>query len=263
MNLEHSAIAVSVGLFFGMLAALDMGYRLGERSAKAHTAIADSALAHEGIGAIEAAVFALLGLLLAFSLDGAMSRLDVRRQLVIDEATSIRAAYDRIDVLPESDQPELRRMFREYLDARLSAYQKFPDRAAAEAGMKVAEQIEKQIWARAVAVSRSNPNRDVGLLLLPAINQMEHVTTERKIALHVHLPWLVFVLLISVALLSGVLAGFAMAKRQRRSWLHLVFYAFVVAITIFILMNLEYPRAGHVQLDAVDRALLELRESIR
>jgi len=73
----------------------------------------------------------------------------------------------------------------------------------------------------------------------------------------------VFVLLICVSLLSGVLAGFAMSKRRRRSWLHLVLYAFVVAISIFILIDLEYPRTGHVQLQAVDKALVELLDSIR
>jgi len=157
MNPEHWGILTSIGLFFGMLVALDVGYRLAERSA---TADPDPSLTHEGIGAIEAAVFALLGLLLAFSLDGAMTRLDTRRQLVVDEATAIRAAYDRISVLPDAAQPEMRQLFRDYLDKRLSAYAKFPDHAAAEAAMKSAEVVERQIWARAIAATRNDTNRD-------------------------------------------------------------------------------------------------------
>jgi len=258
MNPEVWGTALSVGLFFGMMVALDIGYRLAQRAVQT-----DPELSHEGIGVIEAAVFGLLGLLLAFSLEGGMARLDVRRQLVVDEASSIRAAYDRLDLLPEADQPEMRLLFREYLDKRLNAYAKFPDQAAAEHAMGAAEEVERQIWKRAVTASQANPNRDVGLLLLPAVNQMEHVTTERKMALHTHLPPLVFVLLISMSLLSGVLAGFAMTKRQHRSWLHLVLYAFVISVTIFILIDLEYPRTGHVQLQAVDRALVDLRDSIK
>jgi len=258
MSPELWGAALSVALFFALLVALDVGYRLAQRSATP-----DPALSHEGIGVIEAAVFGLLGLLLAFSLDGAMARLDVRRQLVVEEATSIRAAYDRIALLPDADQPEMRRLFREYLDKRLNAYAKFPNQAAAEEAMGAAEEVERQIWKRAVTASKNNPDRDVGLLLLPAINQMEHVTTARKMALHTHLPPLVFVLLISMALLSGVLAGFAMAKRPRRSWLHLVLFAFVIASSIFILIDLEYPRTGHVQLQAVDKVLVDLRDSIQ
>ena len=258
MSPEHWGMLTSVGLFFGMLVTLDVGYRLAQRNRAP-----DPTLTHEGIGAIEAAVFALLGLLLAFSLDGAMTRLDKRRQLVVDEATAIRAAYDRISVLPEAEQPAMRQMFRDYLDKRLSAYEKFPNQAAAEEAMQNAELVEKQMWQRGIAATRNDTNRDTALLFLPAINQMEHVTTERKMALHIHLPPLVFGLLIAVSLLSGLLAGFAMAKRQRRSWLHLVLYAFVVAISIFILIDLEYPRTGHVQLRAVDDALYHLRDSIR
>jgi hypothetical protein len=53
MNPAHWAIVVSVGLFAGIMACLDIGYRIGRRSEK-HTESA-----HEGIGVIEAAIFAL------------------------------------------------------------------------------------------------------------------------------------------------------------------------------------------------------------
>lgn len=100
-------------------------------------------------------------------------------------------------------------------------------------------------------------------LLLPAVNEMIDVTTSRTIALHSHLPRLIFALLISVALLSGLLAGYAMAKRKSRSWLHMLLYAVVVAITIYAVLDLEYPRFGLIRLDAADNALMELRQSIR
>ena len=67
--------------------------------------------AHEGIGVIEGGVFALLSLLLAFSFAGGTSRLETKRQLVVQEANAIGTAYLRLDVLPVNEQPELRRYF--------------------------------------------------------------------------------------------------------------------------------------------------------
>ncbi|MBZ5649506.1 MAG: hypothetical protein LAO18_03345 [Acidobacteriia bacterium] len=99
-------------------------------------------------------------------------------------------------------------------------------------------------------------------LLLPALNDMIDVTTSRTIALHTHLPPLIFGLSISVALLSGLLAGYDMAKAKGRSWLHVLLYAVVIAITIYTVLDLDNPRFGLIRLDAADNALIQLRDSI-
>jgi len=71
MNPAMWAAVLSTIVFVGTLGSLELGYRWG------HRGIAQKLeLAHEGIGTIEAAVFALLGLLLGFSFAGATSRLD-------------------------------------------------------------------------------------------------------------------------------------------------------------------------------------------
>ena len=62
-------------------------------------------------------MFALFGLLIAFTFSGALSRLDIRRGQVVDEANAIGTAYLRIDLLPAAAQPRLRESFREYADA--------------------------------------------------------------------------------------------------------------------------------------------------
>jgi uncharacterized membrane protein YfcA len=92
---------------------------------------------------------------------------------------------------------------------------------------------------------------------------MIDVTTSRTVALYTHLPSLIFALLMIVALLSGLCAGYAMAKRKRRSWLHMVIYAPVVAVTIYAVIDLDHPRSGSIRLDAADNALAKLRDSIR
>jgi len=98
---------------------------------------------------------------------------------------------------------------------------------------------------------------------LPALNQMIDINTTRTIALHTHLPTLIFALLVCVALLSGLLAGFAMAERRTRSWLHMLLYAAVISLTIYAVLDLEYPRFGLIRLQSADQALKDLRDSIR
>jgi len=257
MNPVYVAFVVSIGLFFGIMVCLEIGYRVGSRSLTK-----SPERAHEGIGVIEAAVFALLGLLLGFSFAGGTSRLDAKRQLLIQEANAIGTAYLRLDQLPTSEQPEVRRLFREYLDARLRVYELLPNLGAAEQEIERVRELQKQIWVRAVAASRNDSTQNAARLLLPAINEMIDVTTALTIALYTQLPRLIFFLLTAVALVSGLLAGYAMARRRSRSWLHMVLYAVVIAVTVYAVIDLEYPRFGLIRLGAADKALVQLRESI-
>jgi len=86
--------------------------------------------------------------------------LDGRRQLVVEEANAIGTAYLRLDVLPHEAQPALRDKFRRYVEARLDAYRKLPDIAAAKEGLARAAVLQGEIWGEAVAASRAaSPSR--------------------------------------------------------------------------------------------------------
>ena len=172
MNPAQFAVVISVVLFFAMVACLEMGYRIGGYAAK------QIENAHEGTSTIEAAIFALLGLLLAFTFSNGISHLDQRRQLIIQESNAIGAAYLRVDLLPANQQPGMRHLFRQYLDSRLGMYAKLPDLTAADAELDHATKIQQEIWSRAIDASRDDPTQNVARLLLPALNDMIDVTTR-------------------------------------------------------------------------------------
>ncbi len=64
---------------------------------------------------VPSAVLALLGLLLGFSFALAVSRNDVRRDLVVQEANSIGATARRARLLPEPQATNVMRLLREYV----------------------------------------------------------------------------------------------------------------------------------------------------
>jgi hypothetical protein len=68
-------------LFFGMLTLEELGRRSGKSRVRLDSLDANAEPA--GTGAVDAAVFALLGLILAFQFSGAASRLDLRRALLV------------------------------------------------------------------------------------------------------------------------------------------------------------------------------------
>lgn len=257
-NPAVASMALATSLFLAILVCLELGYRMGRRAI-----VKDPGSSHEGIGVIEAAVFGLVGLLLGFSFSGATSRLDARRALIVHEANAIGTAYLRIDLLLAPDQPEMRRLFHDYVDARIRAYRALPDLNSAEQEMDRAAQLQHEIWSTAVKAASVEPSHDAARLLLPAVNEMIDVTTSRSIALHTRLPRLVFALLVLVALLSGLLAGYAMAKRQRRSFFHALLFAAAIGLTVYVVLDLDDPSVGLIRLDRAENALVQLRDSMR
>jgi hypothetical protein len=137
--------SLAAGLFVGLLVCLELGRRWGTRQLQR-----DPEGARTGAGAVEGAVFALLGLLIAFTFSGAAARLDVRRAQIVDEANAIGTAWLRLDLLPEEAQPAVRELFRQYVDSRLTAYRKLPDIAAAKAELDRSLALQSQIWRQSV-----------------------------------------------------------------------------------------------------------------
>lgn len=249
------ALLIAAFVFSGTLLSLEVGFRWGRREAARGPA-------HEGIGAMEASSFALLGLLLAFSFSGAMSRLDTKRELIVGEANAIGTAYLRVDLLPEASQPAIRQQFSALLEARLRAYEDRGDDEQAAADLKAVATAQQRIWVLSVEAARGLPP-PLASLVLPPINEMMDISTGSWTALQTRLPTLIVSLLIGTAVLSGLLAGYAMAKRFDRSWFHATVYAGLLALTVYTVLDLDRPRFGVIRIDAAYRSLIELRQAIK
>ena len=247
---------IAIALFGSMLLFLELGRRFAVRRTRKEGA-------GEGVSAVDGAVFALLGLLIAFTFSGASARFDTRRELIVDETNAIGTAYLRLDLLPADAQPPLRDAFRRYLDSRLAVYQVLPDLAAARDKLAEANRLQREIWSQAVAAARAEGAPPVAaILLLPALNGMIDITTTRTMAVQMHPPMIVFAMLIGLALAASLLAGYGMIGTRLHSWFHMIAFALVMATSVYVILDLEYPRLGLIRVDAFDQALVDLRESM-
>lgn len=256
MDIIFFVVLFAGGLFLGMLLFQEAGRRLGERRLAA-----DPEGARTGLGGVEGAVFALMGLLIAFSFSGAASRFDVRRQLIVDEANAIGTAYLRLDLLPSDAQPKMKDLFRRYMDERLEVYRKLPDIAAAKEALARSAALQGQIWSGAVEASRTEPQARV--LLMPALNAMIDITTTRTAAFQMHPPTIIFAMLGVVALACALFAGYAMAGTKSRSMVHSVGFVVILTLTVYVILDIEFPRVGLIRVDALDSVLADVRQSMK
>jgi hypothetical protein len=258
VNLTLVASLSAGGLLLAMVVLVAVGRRMG-----AARLARDPEGVPQGAGPVEAAVFGLLGLLLAFTFSGAASRFEARRHLITDEANAIGTAYLRVDLLPSDAQPELRQLFRRYVEVRCETYRYGNDLATVKAKLAEGAALQGKIWAAAVAGCRrpevppSSP-----ILLLNALNEMIDITTTRLVATQNHPPRVIYLLLGGLSLVSALLVGYGMSRTKVRSWLHLLIFAATMSITLYVILDLEFPRLGLIRIDAADQVLIDVRKSM-
>jgi 4-hydroxybenzoate polyprenyltransferase len=92
---------------------------------------------------------------------------------------------------------------------------------------------------------------------------MIDITTTRAIANQTHPPAVVYGLLIVLALVCAGLAGYSMSGEQRVRRTLSIAFAAVLTATIYVIVDLEFPRAGLIRIDAADQLLVDVRNEMR
>jgi hypothetical protein len=78
-----------------------------------------------------------------------------------------------------------------------------------------------------------------------------------------HPPLAIYLLLAALILVSAFLIGFSQSGSPRQSPAHVLGFAAVTAIALYLIIDLEFPRRGLIRVDSIDQALIDLRASMQ
>lgn len=257
MNQILISVIFAGAIFAGLLGCLRLGWKIGRRQLR--SASEDS---QAGLGAIDGSVFGLMGLLIAFTFTGAATRFHERRGLITQHVNAIGTAWLRLDLLSDEDQNQARDAFRRYVDTVIETTRDASDKEAATAGVAKLNLIQAEIWTHLVDATKRDRSLPLAQTVLPPANEMFDLGNSRLLASRQHPPAAVFGMLGVLVLVSGLLAGFGMAKSDRQSPLHVLGFSAIMALSIYLILDIEYPRLGLIRIDAFDQALIELRASM-
>lgn len=257
MNHNFTVLLTCISLFAGMVSISIGCYRIGRRKQGHGGAV------QEVSGAVIGAVFALLGLLIAFTFSGAYSRFDARRQLIVHEANAISTTYFRLDLLPAAARSSLREALREYTVSRAALYETLIDVRATAKELARTDALEHEIWTLALSATAESEDWSARLLLLPALNEMIDLVTTRTVAIHTHPPLPVFVMLFTLALTCAGLTGYRAGTAEDPGHFYNVIQAAITACVLYLILDIEYPRYGLIRLDTANNVLVELIKIMR
>ena len=243
-------IIASSSILVLVILALEIGYHLGRRTGQGNT----PDVPH--LGAVLGGMMGLMGLLLAFSFGGAAGRFLDRQQLVVREANAIGTAYLRAELLPSPHAAELQQGLRDYTDARLKLYE---SRSVGDifAASALSADVGNKVWASARAGVVAAPQ--FTMAVLPPVNEVIDLNTTHLAAIRRHLPWLAMGTLVLSTLIALMTIGFSAGLSKRRNHAVTLALALLVGLTLWITIDLDYPRLGFIKIS--DEPMLELKKS--
>ncbi|MCU0955034.1 MAG: hypothetical protein MUC37_10590 [Hyphomicrobium sp.] len=251
---------IALLIFGGSLALLGAGRRIGQEYLTRQGADSMS-----GLNAVEGAVFALMGLLLAFAISGALQRFDERRGLILQEANAIATAGDRLQLLDADARRQLKPLLVAYAEARLTIYKapiefSITDEAAVYSpeAVRAAAAAKAVLWKSAAAYCPFGISNTGCVLTLPSLSAMFEAAKLRRGANERHPPQAIYIMLFGLALGASLLAGFSMAAAKSQSIVHMLVFATALAVTLYIVTDIEFPRMGLIRVDYFDHFLEEV-----
>ncbi|HLX54127.1 MAG TPA: hypothetical protein VKR58_09305 [Aquella sp.] len=248
-----------ISIFVLMLISLEIGRKVRRLSSIKKQIVTTSTLE----GPVETVIFALLGLLLAFTFTGAGVRFEAQRQLITIEANAINTAYFRINLLPEDIQPHMRDLFRQYTVLRANSHKNENDNTAIRSMSNASTNFQQQMWNIAITnCKNANLPSECKMLLLPALNNMFDITTTRLVARQNHPPSIIYILLIALSLFSAFLVGYDLPQSSGRNLLYMLSYAMIISLILYIIVEIEVPRYGLITIDEADQIILDLKNNM-
>src|SRR5262249_20326818 len=209
------AVVIAAAFFVSSLFLLNYGRHLGLRYLKQDTGNM------AGLTTVEGAVFALIGLLLAFTISGALQRFDDRRQLVIQEANAASTAHDRLALFEGDVGRDLQDKLKDYVQARIDLYRMPHDYSLLQRTEFFSREqhdnilsFKNKLWNAAVEACPQSSFRPACAQALPALANLFEVARLRLGAAEKHPPQIIYVILFGFGLGREVLGGLCMGRSQ-------------------------------------------------
>jgi hypothetical protein len=211
----------------------------------------------EGLGQMESSLMGLAALILAFTFGLAQSKFEAKRELIVQEANDIGTAILRCDLYPDSVRSLLRQDFKDYVEARVAYYETGADEAQIKAALKKAGMYSSRIWNRAADYGHDREHLIPTGQMIPALNNMIDITTTRDAQRLAKVPPFILLVLAILILTSSFLVGYGQKGKRNLVWVSA--FAIMTTITLYLILELDRPKRGLINLDREEYKIVELR----
>jgi hypothetical protein len=203
----------------------------------------------EDFDIVRTASLTLLGLIIGFSFAMAVSRYDQRKNLEEAEANAIGTAYLRANLLPADDASHVRELLKRYCDERVLNYEAREELRIGEIDADTAK-LQAELWGIVERVAKVQPTPIVGLVV-SGMNDVLNAQGYAQAAWWNRIPFTAWILMVLIAIACNLLLGYG----EHRTTAFLLILPVVVSISLFLIADIDSPRAGIIRVQPYNLTL--------
>jgi hypothetical protein len=231
-------LLVALALIAGVIGAHEIGFWLGSL-----TRSADEPLDRQ-VALVRTSTAALVAFLVGFAFSGAASRFIDRLDIIVKEANALGTAYLRADTIAEPQRGELKAALKEYTADRVTLLSR-EGRDQIEPLLAKVNGLHERMWRSAIKATQDNaPLRTV---VLPPINEVIDLHSTHLAMARRHLPVRIMAALLGTAAIGIGMIGFGNGRVGRRFSVLDSVYGVVLAVALWMTIDLGYPGIGLVR----------------
>lgn len=240
---QYSSWVIGACLLLILVLFQEAGFRIGLRNRPRHEDADKSLRGDVTLGAM----LALLGLILAFTYSFSLSRADLRKAAVVNEANAIETAFLRADLVAEPGRSELRQRLLEYARTRVLTADQVEDVAQLHRLIERSLEAQARLWPATKLALEGNTPAPIEAILVQAINAVMDAHAKRIAVGFDHLPWLVLFSLVLISALSLAGAAHNAGMRGRMVRWRMNAFALILVILIVIILDFDQSLRGFIQ----------------
>ena len=176
---NYPILIVFAGGLVVVLTLSEIGWQLGVRA---------EGRGSSNLTTLESAMLGLLALMIAFTFSMALSRFDLRRDALLNEANVIGTTALRARLLPEPHRTETLKLLQEYVQIRLDIARSGSSLVERMAVVDRSNAIQESLWQQAKAMAAKDKGLIPTGLFIESLNVMIDDQGKRLAALRSRLP---------------------------------------------------------------------------
>lgn len=209
----------------------------------------------EDFDLVRAATLTLLGLIIGFTFQMAITRYDQRKTYEREEANAIGTEYLRADLLPAEDADKVRASLTKYLQQRVLFYTVDDEASLGQIDSETSN-LENALWQTVSRAANAKPTQPIALAVA-GMNDVFNARGYTQAAWWNRIPLAAWGLMGLIAIAANLILG--LGDRKTDAFLMLVLPV-VISIAIFLISDIDSPRGGIIRV--LPQNLVALSQSL-
>ncbi len=201
------------------------------------------------VSAVVGASLGFLAFMLALTFQIVDNRYNSRKELLLDEVTTIRTTYLRSGLIPEPYRSASRNKLLKYIELRADLVDDVTPKKIQNLIVE-SKSILDSLWNYSEALAKEDRSSEAYSLYMTSVNELIDIYNKRiTFTFEYRVPTEIFGVLFLIIIFSMLLLGYQFGLSGKTNYLISVFISIIFGAVMWLILALDRPETGLIRLN--------------